>query len=91
VTGSGQRDVLPERGRVPHVVLEQSGHRRTLLPRVDAVDRDPPRLGAIEPGQQLDERGLADTVLADHRDRRDRRDRAQPHAQPVENRSFAAR
>jgi hypothetical protein len=88
VIGRGQRDVFPQRGRVAHVVLEQGRHRRPLLRRIDAAHRDPPRFRLVEPGQQLDEGGLADAVLADHRDRLAR---PQRHAQPVEHRPPAAR
>ena len=39
------------------------------VPEVDAVDQDAALVGIVEPGQQLDDGGLAGAVLADQRQR----------------------
>ena len=39
------------------------------IPQVDAIDRDATLVGIVEPGEELDDGGLASTVLAHQRQR----------------------
>src|SRR5581483_6961172 len=68
------RDALPPR-------------RGVDLREVGAVDGDAPRRRLVETAQQLDERRLSGTVLADERDRRSRR---QVEIDPGEDRVVGA-
>ena len=55
-----------------------------VLPEIHAVEQDPALGRVVEPGQQLDQRGLAGAVLAHQRDPLARRQReVEPPHRPV--------
>ena len=78
VSESGKRDVLRDRQIRQNVErLEDEAHavapkrgQRIVVERgeLDAVDRDRARVGAVEPGHEIEQRGLADARLAHHGD-----------------------
>src|SRR5438552_1554907 len=74
-----EADVVGDGELVADEVLEDGRHpalprRRVEVPKVDAVDCDPPGGRVVEPPQQLDQRRLPRTVLADDGERAPSRD-----------------
>ena len=67
-------DVVARRQVVAHEILEDHAHRaaqrvQVIVAQVAAIEQDAAFVGVVEPGQQLDERGLARAVLAHQRQR----------------------
>src|SRR5439155_17977132 len=74
-----ERDVLGDCAREQEPLLRDdpelvTERRLRDFTQVDAVERDPSVAWVVEPGQQLRDRRLAGTGVADQGDRRSRRD-----------------